>query len=186
MSKLTKQRLLFWLLAGAIFALDQWTKNPFRTDWQVGESIPFSPYLYITYVQNTGSLWGMFSQHTLVLGLISLTVSLGIVYYVYRMREQITLMYITLGILLGGALGNMYDRLFFGYVVDFFDLRWNGKNYWAIFNVADIAIDLAIVLFLWMAFREPKSSENEKLAREQPEADLDPSARESEIQSNSP
>ena len=170
MNNIKIKRFWFFFLAVFVFALDQATKYPFRNYWKIGESYHLSPVMYFTYLQNTGSLWGMFSEHTLVLGMISLSVSLGIVIYAWRMKDQLTLMYLTLGILLGGAMGNMYDRLVHGFVVDFFDLRWHGKNIWAIFNVADIAIDVAIVLFIWMAFTEGKSEAKPKpLAQTSPE-----------------
>lgn len=156
MATVNVKRWSFLALGSAIFALDQWTKYPFRTSWQVGQSQPLNPFLALTYVQNTGSLFGMFQGHPYILGTISCLVAIGIIVYAWRLpKNSGWLPYITLGFLWGGATGNMYDRLFHGFVVDFFDIQWYGKNIWAVFNVADIAVDVAIGLFILMAFLDP-------------------------------
>ncbi len=166
---ITFKRLVLLALALVIFVIDQVTKYPIRTTWLQQDSIPVFPWLNFTYVQNTGSLFGLFQGNPLPLGIVSLTVSLGIIWYAWRLpRNSGWLPYITLGTLLGGATGNMLDRLMYGFVVDFFDLQWNGKHIWPVFNVADIAVDLAIVLFIVMAFTdigspaesEPKNTAN--------------------------
>ena len=159
-----KKRFVFLLIGILIFVLDQWSKYPFRTGWQLGQSKPITSFLAFTYVQNTGSLAGMFAGHTLVLGLISLFVSLGIIWYAWKLpRSSGWLPYVTLGILLGGATGNGWDRLIHRFVVDFFDLQWHGKNIWPVFNVADIAVDVAIVLFIIMAIIEPDEAKDQNI-----------------------
>ena len=157
-----KKRLVFLLLGVLIFVLDQWTKHPFRSGWQLGQSKPVTSFLAFTYVQNTGSLAGMFSGHTLILGLISMLVSVGIIWYAWKLpKDSGWLPYITLGVLFGGATGNGWDRLVHRFVVDFFDIQWQGKNIWPVFNVADIAVDLAIALFILMAILEPDQSKKD-------------------------
>lgn len=149
--------VFFLSLGTAVFALDQWTKSFFRQSevwpvpgtFQAPQSIVVSDHLWFTYVQNTGALAGIFSAFTPALGLLSLGVSLGIVFYGLRLpRSTHALSYWALGFLLGGAAGNMWDRLRYGYVVDFLDIRAQGQNIWPVFNLADIAIDIAIVLFV--------------------------------------
>lgn len=168
------KRLLFLTLAVAIFALDQLTKYPIRCCWKLYQSQPVFPWLSFTYVQNTGSLFGIFQGKSMALGFVSATISALIVWYAWHLpRRSNWLAYITLGVLLGGATGNMLDRLAFGFVVDFFDLRWNGQNIWAIFNVADIAVDLAIALFVLMAIIEPGS---QLKAADRAEASSEPAA----------
>lgn len=147
----------FLSLGAAIFALDQWTKSFFRQPevwpvpgaFQAPQSVVVSDYLWFTYVQNTGALAGIFSGFTLALGLLSLTISIGIVIYGWRLPKSThALSYWGLGFLLGGAAGNMWDRLRYGYVVDFLDFRSQGQNVWPVFNLADVAIDIAILLFI--------------------------------------
>lgn len=148
-------RLVFFSLALAVLALDQASKYPFRSSWPVGQSQPLTDWLWLTYVQNTGALAGIFSGNAFALGLVSLAISLGIVWYAWRLEpDSGWLPYLSLGFLLGGATGNMLDRILFGFVVDMFDFRWQGQNVWPVFNVADIAIDIAIALFVLMALPE--------------------------------
>lgn len=155
-SHLTAKRWLFGGLALAIFVLDQLSKHPIRCCWQLGQSRQVFPWLAFTYVQNTGSLFGIFQGKSVALGFVSAAISLAIVWYAWHLpRKSGWLAYVTLGVLLGGATGNMLDRLAFGFVVDFFDFQWQGRNVWPVFNVADIAVDAAICLFVLMAFIEP-------------------------------
>ena len=149
------QRMVFLSLALGVLLVDQASKYPFRSSWLVGQSQPLTDWLWLTYVQNTGALAGIFSGNAFVLGLVSLAISLGIVWYAWRLESDSGwLPYLSLGFLLGGATGNMLDRILFGFVVDMFDFRWQGQNVWPVFNVADIAIDIAIALFVLMALPE--------------------------------
>lgn len=163
--------VFFLGLGAAIVGLDQWTKHFFRQpQWwpvpgpeQAPQSVVVYDWLWFTYVQNKGALAGIFSAFTPWLGLLSLGVSLAIIVYGLRLPKHThPLTYWALGFLLGGAAGNMWDRLVYGYVVDFFDIRWQGQNIWPIFNVADIAIDVAIGLFivqgLYTFLRDRKAS----------------------------
>lgn len=163
---LTYKRIVFLLLGVGIFAADQLSKQPFRCCWKQFDSVEIFPWLHFTFVHNTGSLFGLFQGNPVPLGIISMVVSAVIIGYAFRLeRRSGWLPYITLGILLGGAAGNGYDRLVHRYVVDFLDLHWNGRNVWPVFNVADIAVDVAIVLFVLMAFHEPKAQLRELDAR---------------------
>ncbi len=171
---LAAKRWFFLVLSLIIFALDQATKYPFRS-WTLYQSKPVLPFLSFTYVQNTGSLFGLFQGNAFVLGLVSLSVALGICWYVWHLPKNSGLLpYLTLGFLLGGALGNMLDRLVFGFVVDFFDLQWQGRNIWPVFNVADIAVDVAIGFFVLMAFLEPKDTEKTEAEKTEAEMTLKP------------
>ncbi|MGE3724674.1 MAG: signal peptidase II [Candidatus Sericytochromatia bacterium] len=156
------KRWFFLALSLIIFALDQATKYPFRDFAENARfSKPVLPFLSFTYLRNTGSLFGVFQGHAFVLGLISLSVALGICWYVWQQPKNSGLLpFVTLGFLMGGAIGNMYDRLFRGYVIDFLDLQWQGQNIWPVFNVADVAVNVAIGLFVLMAFLEPKSTDS--------------------------
>ncbi|MBT9544278.1 MAG: signal peptidase II [Candidatus Sericytochromatia bacterium] len=157
---LAAKRWFFLVLSLIIFALDQATKYPFRDFAEkTYYSKPVLPFLSFTYLRNTGSLFGIFQDHAFLLGLVSLSVAIGICWFVWQQPKNAGLLpFVTLGFLMGGAVGNMYDRLFRGYVIDFLDLQWQGQNIWPVFNVADIAVDVAIGLFVLMAFLEPKES----------------------------
>lgn len=178
MSSLGKKRAVFILLGLLVYLADQASKYPFRNgNWKLHDSLYLNPFLELTYVHNTGSLFGMFQGNAFVLGLISLIVTIGIIVYTLRLpATRSWLQFITLGFLVGGAAGNGYDRLVHGFVVDFFSFRWYGKPIFAVFNVADIAVDVAIALFILIAFIEPDSdTQAKKLNQDAPynEADSD-------------
>lgn len=125
-------------------------------------SIPLvSGYFALTYTQNFGSAWSMFWGQTWFLVGIATVVAVGIVVYAIQMRDRTWLQMAGLGFLLGGALGNLYDRARLGYVIDMFDLQRNGQNIFPIFNIADICIDVGVgflLLATYLASREDKAA----------------------------
>jgi signal peptidase II len=141
---------LFALLALVVVALDQLTKA-----WVVGRLAPGESWdvagdlLRIVHGQNTGGLFGLFHGQATVFALASLVVVALIVGYEWYAGRSL-LMTVALGLLLGGALGNLTDRLRIGYVVDFVDAGIGGLR-WYTFNVADAAISTAIVLLVAVA-----------------------------------
>jgi signal peptidase II len=155
----------FFAIALAAFGLDQAFKN-----WVVGhmglyESIPLIPGLFaLTYVRNIGAAFSAFSGQVTGLSLIAGVVAIAIVVYMIRLKGRTPLHAVSLGLLLGGTLGNFTDRIRLGYVVDMFDLQWNGQNIFPIFNIADIAIDVGVGLLLLLFFLE---SRREKRAAQQ-------------------
>ena len=119
-----------------------------------------------TYVQNKGVAFGIFQNMIPVIVAVSIIAVIGIILYLHKKKEEHS-NWARFGLLfiVGGALGNLYDRVFRGFVVDFFDFYgiWN-----AIFNVADIAINIGMVLIVIEYFVEKENirnreSENEDL-----------------------
>jgi signal peptidase II len=143
--------LIFFGLAATIAILDQLTKA-----WLVGLLAPgerieiVGEFVRLVHGQNTGALFGMFRDQAVLFGLVSLGVIALIIWY-HGASGRNTLLSVALGLLLGGAIGNMLDRLRRGYVVDFVDLGI-GDLRWYTFNVADAAISGAILLFIAIAF----------------------------------
>ena len=134
-------------LAAAILATDQLTKAWLTSFLAPGESVRVvDDVLRLVHGQNAGGLFGLFQGQALPFALVSLVVVALIVGYHARSGRNAYLS-ITLGLLLGGALGNLLDRLRLGYVVDFVDAGI-GSVRWYTFNVADAAISLAILLLL--------------------------------------
>lgn len=165
----------FFAIALAAFGLDQAFKH-----WVVGhmglyETIPLVPNLFaLTYVRNIGAAFSAFSGQVTGLSLIAGVVAIAIVVYMFRLKEQRTALHVaSLGLLLGGTLGNFTDRIRLGYVVDMFDLQWNGQNIFPIFNIADICIDVGVGLLLLLFFLE---SRREKRAAQAQQADPSPQA----------
>lgn len=153
------RRLDPWFWGTALLALlaDQSTKALVQLTMRLGQSIPAHGPLRITYVTNPGAAFGLFPGATGVLVLASL-VGVVLVLYIYRSQGgKGRLLRLALGLQLGGAWGNLLDRLRLGYVVDFIDLR-----VWPVFNLADtfIVVGLALLmgLTLWGRPRPQETS----------------------------
>ncbi|MBE6034553.1 MAG: signal peptidase II [Clostridiales bacterium] len=128
---------MYYILIIAAVILDQSVKYMIRTNMALYESIPvIEGIFHITYIQNTGAAFSMFSGYTRILALITVGITIGILYYLFRLRKNghWTLM-LSLALITAGGVGNMIDRLSLSYVVDFLDLR-----IWPIFNLADIYV----------------------------------------------
>jgi signal peptidase II len=143
--------IAFFGLAAVLVVADQlskaWVVATFAQPTQIVGDL-----LRIVIVRNTGGIFGLFGDSATLLGLASTVVIVFIVFY--HAREGVRshwLLTVALGLLLGGAVGNLIDRLRLGYVVDFVDVGI-GDLRWYTFNVADSAISIAIVLLLFSAF----------------------------------
>ncbi|HTK44342.1 MAG TPA: signal peptidase II [Patescibacteria group bacterium] len=134
-------------LAGLILAVDQLTKAWLTSFLAPGQSVDVAGDLIrLVHGQNAGGLFGMFQGQALPFALISLVV-VGLIVGYHARSGRDPYLSITLGLLLGGALGNLLDRVRLGYVVDFVDAGI-GSLRWYTFNVADAAISFAILLLL--------------------------------------
>lgn len=143
---------IFLGLAALVATADQLTKNWLTTLLGPGERTDvIGEYVRLVHSQNSGALFGMFKDQALLFGLVSIGV-VGLIVWFHGNSGRNTLLSVALGLLLGGALGNMIDRLRLGYVVDFVDLGI-GTLRWYTFNVADAAISGAIVLLILSAVR---------------------------------
>jgi len=136
---------LFLGLAGAILAADQLTKLWVTSLLAPGESVDIvGDLIRLIHGRNAGGLFGFFQGQAIVFGLVSMVV-VGLIVAYHARSGRSTYLSITLGLLLGGALGNLFDRLRLNYVVDFVDAGV-GSVRWYTFNVADAAISFAILL----------------------------------------
>lgn len=139
--------VVFLGLATVIVAADQVTKAWLVSFLAPGQAVAvLGDWLRLVHSQNSGGLFGLLRDQALPFGLVSLVVVGFIVLYHARSKPNRYLS-ITLGLLLGGAIGNLTDRLRIGYVVDFVDAGI-GSLRWYTFNVADAAISFAILLLL--------------------------------------
>ena len=143
---------LFIALAATIVVVDQAAKALVTRSLTAGQSVDVvGDLVRIVFGQNSGALFGLFKDNALMFGVVSLLVVALIV--VYHARAVGTpYLTVTLGLLLGGAIGNMLDRLLLGYVVDFVDVGIGSTRFYT-FNVADSAISLAILLLFVAAIR---------------------------------
>ena len=147
-----------------IVALDQWSKWAIKTSFQLYESKPvIQDVFHFTYVTNDGMAFGLSfpgGKHVLLVMTILLTGF--IVGFLWKEKDGHPLVKYGLALILSGAIGNLIDRLFYGKVVDFLDVMV-GNFHWYIFNVADSAVTVGMVLFIIHSFLIEESSE-EKLA----------------------
>ena len=134
----------------AVIALDQWTKGLARAyllerETGLPRSIPLlGDYIRLTYVQNRGAAFGLLQDQTAFFILVGFIVIAVIIASYRQIKEPGWSLNICLGLQMGGALGNLADRIRYGYVVDFFDL-----TFWPVFNVADSAICIGVALLSW-------------------------------------
>lgn len=149
----SKLGILFPILALMVVIADQATKLLITSNLIPGQSIPVG-LVAITYVRNSGAAFGVLAnQNMLIIFAVLVGVAAIILYYAYP-PFQSSWTRVSLGLLLGGAIGNLIDRLRFGFVVDFIDLR-----VWPVFNVADSAITTGIcVLAYYLLFKAPKTT----------------------------
>lgn len=151
---------VFLGLAAVIVVADQLTKAWLVSILSPGESREvLGDLVRIVYSQNNGGLFGLFRGQALVFGLVSVIV-VGAIVVVHGRLGDNRYLSITLGLLLGGALGNLIDRVRLGFVVDFVDAGVGGLR-WYTFNVADAGISFAILLLLaaslWPAVARPRT-----------------------------
>lgn len=141
---------VFLGVAGTVIVLDQVTKAWLVANVAVGEVMSvIGDLVRLVQSQNSGALFGLFRDQAILFALVSIGVIGLIVLYHGRAGRSLYLS-IALGLLLGGAIGNMIDRLRLGYVVDWVDIGLGSLRFWT-FNVADSAISLAIVMLVGLA-----------------------------------
>jgi len=162
--------LSLFLVAGLIILLDQSTKLIIRSNLVIGEiyrpELWINQFARIVHWQNTGAAFGMFQSLGNVFMVLSMAVSVAIIYYYPQVPRQDWLIRLAMAMLLGGAVGNLIDRLYQGYVTDFISV---GK--FPVFNIADACISLGVVvLFLGMWFQEKEK----KASQASPETGDDP------------
>jgi signal peptidase II len=146
------RRLHLWTI-GSIVVLDQIVK--FLVAARLGEfdSVVVIPgFFNLTRVHNTGVAYGMldgvdFPGKTVILALVATAALVGLAMYAAALAEDQRLTRAGLSLVIGGAAGNLIDRVRFGYVLDFFDVYRGGWHFWA-FNVADAAISVGVALMI--------------------------------------
>ena len=153
----TKARIPFykdWLLIpliGLVYLADQFTKWLVERELCYQQPIPAEGPFQLTCSFNTGAAFGLFVDHTFLL-IIASFIGVGVLLYIYRMHPAHGLLLrISLGLQLGGAIGNLTDRIRFGQVTDFVKL-----GPWPVFNLADAAIVTGIVILVALFFLPSK------------------------------
>lgn len=140
---------VFAVCAAIVIAIDQFTKTIASSSLFLGRPVPFlGDAVRLTLVHNTGAAFGLFPGSRVPFIIISL-LAIGVVVYLFLRETYRSLANrILLGCILGGAIGNLADRVRLGYVVDFIDMGV-GSLRWPVFNVADSAVTLGVIFLAW-------------------------------------
>jgi signal peptidase II len=161
-----KPRPIGFSVAALVFALDQLAKwivtGPLNLN-RLGDQLVLLPIFNFTYTQNQGISLGLLNA-TNPVGrwmLVAMTAAIAIVVAVWLTREKNRADQVALGMVLGGALGNILDRVRFGYVVDFADLHFGDFRPFLVFNVGDAAISIGVVILLLHALLSRKDHSEE-------------------------
>jgi len=142
-----RENMIYILLIAAIVAGDQIVKFFVASTMSVGQSMQFIPgFMNITYVQNTGAAFSMFSNATWLLALISAVMAVVVIYFLLRYRKKFNsrLFSFSMAFIAGGAIGNVIDRIAHGYVIDMMEFDF---VHFAIFNVADCFVTFGAIMF---------------------------------------
>ena len=158
MKKFIKEYWMLFTIAGIIILLDQITKAiirasiPFGGQWMPVEWL--RPYLRFVHWQNTGAAFGLFQGGGLVFGILAVIVTIFIMIYYPQIPKEEKLMRVAISMQLGGAIGNLIDRILFGPVTDFISV-----GSFPVFNIADSSITVGVgimILALWLAERRER------------------------------
>ena len=151
----------YMILAVILVAADQIVKYLVLQNIALGEHIPFIPYILdLTYVQNTGAAFSMFEEHTWLLTLISAVMSVVLALAIWKNFFRHPIGKTCLTLIFAGAVGNLIDRAFRGFVVDMFNVLF---MHFAVFNVADICVVVGgIAAALYYLFLDPKLERQEE------------------------
>lgn len=149
---------LFAIAVLAVLGLDQLTKALVASTFDPGEGwpapeTPVGQVFRILRTQNTGVAFGLFQGRNELFILVALAVVGGLVVYQSRLAPGDAWLRGAFGLQVGGALGNIVDRLRLGHVTDFLDFRWEPYFHWPTFNVADSAIVVGVVILTWRLWR---------------------------------
>lgn len=156
-----------YLTALTVVLLDQATKYLVITHLELGASVPIlGGLLCLTLTRNPGGAFGLFQAWTQLLVIVAIIVVVCILLLVRRKADMSPILIVSVGLELGGAVGNLIDRIRFHYVVDFVDLR-----VWPVFNIADVAITIGLFLLAYYVFvNEPHCRPVDNSIREGPES----------------
>ena len=163
---MTRNRLFGLTLAALIFLADQavkwWVAGPLGLR-EEGDQIVLGPIFNLTRTHNYGTSLGLFTAHSSEArwALVAMTAAIATVVLVWLLRERKLADVVPLGMVLGGALGNIRDRVGHGYVIDYADLHFGTFQPFLVFNLADAAITIGVVIILARSFliREKRPQE---------------------------
>lgn len=159
---------VWWVVALAILFIDRFSKAWVESYLFFGERVPVLSFFNLTLHYNSGAGFGFLAQaggwQRWFFSIIAIVVTVGITWRLHKISIQNRWEACSLTLILGGAIGNLYDRLAYGHVVDFFHFHWMdypvfGVTQFPIFNIADIAISLGVFVMLLEGFFARKNED---------------------------
>lgn len=147
---------LYYIIAGLVIVLDQLTKWLVVNKMELFEQIPIiDNFFYLTSHRNTGAAWGILQDQMAFFYVVTVIVLSGVIYYLHTYAKGNRVLSVGLSLILGGAIGNFIDRLVHKEVVDFLDFIIFKYDY-PIFNIADSALVVGVILVLFVTFVDEK------------------------------
>jgi len=146
------------VVASLVILLDYYTKSLIVSKFKLSDSVSLLPFLKIVHVENTGAAFGIFKYLGNKIFIFFSFIAI-IFILIYKSRIPIGLEFFSLSLILGGAIGNLIDRLTKGKVIDFIDV-FIGKWHWPAFNIADSALTVGMILFIWANLRQMKKEKS--------------------------
>jgi signal peptidase II len=164
------QKTLPWawfIITLIVFVLDQWTKGLAAEHLQYAQPVAVFPGFNLTLHHNPGIAFSMFADGAAssrwILSAVAAVISIVIAVWIIRVGKKASIEVVGLALILGGALGNIYDRVLLGYVIDFID--WYVKDsHWPAFNIADSGVCVGAGLLIWDGLFGKKKKQQEAKA----------------------
>jgi signal peptidase II len=148
-----KRATLCLLIIALVSASDQLCKLWIRTHLALGESLNITDRLSLIHVRNTASAFGLLANQTFLIIIISIAALLFILLFLRYLSPATNLSIVSISLIMGGAVGNLIDRLRFGYVTDFIYFRLWGNFHWPAFNIADASIVVGVIVLIYSFYR---------------------------------
>jgi len=148
-----KKAALCLIVIALVSGSDQLSKLWIRTHLAPGESLNIIDRLSFIHIENTGSAFGLLANQTFLIITIGIAGSLFILLFLRYLSPATNLSVVSIGLILGGAVGNLIDRIRFGSVTDFIYFRLWGDFHWPAFNIADAAITVGVFVLIYSFFR---------------------------------
>lgn len=158
-----RSRFPYIVLVFLILLSDRFSKSLIDSRFDLGQPVSVIDGMFnITYVQNTGVAFGLLASlsspiKVFLLCLVAAIAAVSVIVYSLRNNPGNKLLQGALALVLAGALGNLYDRALYGYVIDFLEFHARGY-YWPSFNIADTSISIGVMLLAWEMFRNEAPS----------------------------
>ncbi|MDE2411698.1 MAG: signal peptidase II [Sphingomonadales bacterium] len=170
MTSAARNRLIGLALAALVLGLDLFIKHLVTGSLgldQDGEQIVLTPFFNLTRTSNYGVSLGLLTANsdTMRWLLVAMTGGIALVVFIWLLREKKLADILPLGLVLGGALGNIRDRVMFGHVIDYADLHFGAWRPFLIFNLADVAITLGVLFILARSFLSRDKRPNDAALR---------------------